>query len=213
MAACRHIALALVAVVSVSGSDGSEGGGGSRLKMGVLKRPDALRCTTKSRVGDVLAVHATVSQMIVHVHICACMPTTPPIVSCHAYAREQGSLPSHARALVHTHVRLHLTLNPRLQGKLHETGEVFDTHSPQDEPFEFTLGSGEVIEGLNSALLGYAQHLTPRNAARADLCTRELIFSARTCACTCFCVQLFPQLLASCLHEVNRVVWCAVHIA
>jgi FKBP-type peptidyl-prolyl cis-trans isomerase 2 len=57
-------------------------------------------------------------------------------------------------------VRLHLTLNPRLQGKLHETGEVFDTHSPQDEPFEFTLGSGEVIEGLNSALLGYAQHLT-----------------------------------------------------
>lgn len=57
-------AVMLLSVVPVcgSGDNGNEGGGGGggavKIKMGVVKRPDS--CSTKSRVGDVLAIRASV---------------------------------------------------------------------------------------------------------------------------------------------------------
>ena len=81
--------LAVSAVVSVGSSDGSEG---SRLKMGVLKRPDALRCKTKSRVGDVLAVHATVGfhLAVARLSTAACTLSVSPSAS--------QALPSHSHS-------------------------------------------------------------------------------------------------------------------
>ena len=40
-----------------------------------------------------------------------------------------------------------------LQGKL-EDGTEFDSSIPRKEPFEFTLGSGQVIKGWDQGLLG-----------------------------------------------------------
>lgn len=46
------------------------------------------------------------------------------------------------------------TLSVHYTGKLHATGEEFDSSIPRGEPFTFTLGKGQVIKGWDRGLLG-----------------------------------------------------------
>lgn len=182
-------ALMLLTVVSVCGSgDGgasSEGGGGGggavKIKMGVVRRPDS--CSTKSHVGDVLAIRASVGtaplrhfvrlQMLVYgatFHDVArvfarCVHTFSQLTSHLAkHNFQQSSFWCHAHA----------------QSKLHDTGEVLETHNPEEEPFVFTLGSGEVIEGLNNALIGCAESPLFFSMLRSIDCSCSKVFAIPT---------------------------------
>ncbi|XP_060608227.1 peptidyl-prolyl cis-trans isomerase FKBP2-like [Ruditapes philippinarum] len=61
------------------------------------------------------------------------------------------------------------TLHMQYKGTLHETGEEFDSSYSRNQPFIFTLGTGQVIKGWDQGLLGMCEGEKRKLVVPADM--------------------------------------------
>lgn len=118
----------LVVILSLFAATSYAANGQGKLQIGIKKRVED--CTTKTRKGDLVHIHYTVSD-----------------------DKERHECTRHP-FFIKTTILFYSLLC--LQGTL-EDGTVFDSSIPREQPLTFTVGAGQVIKGWDQGLLGMCE--------------------------------------------------------